>query len=254
MNENINFKFTPELYDKQINWENRFKTEKDFFYSIFIGKNVKRVLDVGCGTARHAQLFSSFVDEVYAMDPSEDMIEFARKEVVKSENIVLLKGGFKGLGKLNLGKFDAITCLGNTLPLLGNRKNVKSALKNTKKKLKKNGFAVFQFLNFEKKMIEKNRYYKPKILLHNDKKYIFHKHFEYGKVKTKTDFIITVLNKRDEIEVFNVESSIMCTLKIRIFEKMAINSGFKKIYYYGNDGKSIFNKNKHISLFAILYT
>ena len=173
MNENINFKFTPELYDKQINWENRFKTEKDFFYSIFIGKNVKRVLDVGCGTARHAQLFSSFVDEVYAMDPSEDMIEFARKKVVKSENIVLLKGGFKDLGKLNLGKFDAITCLGNTLPLLGNRKNVKSALKNTKKKLKKNGFAVFQFLNFEKKMIEKNRYYKPKILLHNDKNTFF---------------------------------------------------------------------------------
>ena len=65
------------------------------------------------------------------------------------------------------------------------------------------------------------------------------------------DFIVTILNYKNEIETFNVDTTMMCTLKTRIFNKMALNSGFKKIKYFG-DTNEIFNKSKHVSLFALL--
>ncbi|MCE5330133.1 class I SAM-dependent methyltransferase, partial [bacterium] len=141
--EESNFKLNAELYDEQMNWENRFNIEKEFFYGVFKSNNAKKLLDIGCGPARHAQLFSSFLDEVYAMDPSQEMLDYAKEKVVKSENIKLITGGFKDLANLKIGNFDIITCLGNTLPVLETRKKVKNALKITRKKLKKGGIAIF---------------------------------------------------------------------------------------------------------------
>jgi glycine/sarcosine N-methyltransferase len=250
----INFNFSPELYDRQINWEKRFSTEKDFFSGLFNSNRTKKLLDIGCGTGRHAELFSTFVDEVFAMDPSSEMIDYCREKVIKSKNVKLIHGGFKELANITDSGFDAITCLGNTLTLLETRKKVKNALKITRKKLNKGGIAVFQFINFEKDMIEKKRYYEPKIVIKDRKTYIFNRHFEYDKLKTRADFITTVLDDKNNIETFDVNTTIMCTLKIRIFNKMALNSGFKKISYIGNNAKDIFDKSKHLSLFAVLKT
>lgn len=252
MQDKVNFKFTPELYDKQVNWENRFRQEKDFFGRIFAENNVKTVLDVGCGTGRHAELFAQMAEKVFAIDPAREMIDYAASEVVRSPNVTLKRGGFSDIEKLKTGGIDAITCLGNTISLLETRKNVRAALKAVYKKLPKNGVAVFQFINFEKSVMEKNRYYPPKILIMDNKKYIFHRHFEYGKIKTRTDFLVTVLNENNEIELFDVSQSLMCTLKKRIFLKIAGNCGFKKIRLLGNDGKTPFDRENHISLFAIL--
>jgi ubiquinone/menaquinone biosynthesis C-methylase UbiE len=249
-----NFKLSPELYDEMINWEKRFISEKNFFLNLFNLNNSKKILDIGCGTGRHAELFSEFAGEVYAMDPSREMINYAREKVIKSKNVKLINGGFKEAANIAESDFDAITCLGNTLPLLETRKKVKNALKITRKKLKKGGIAIFQFINFEKEMIEKNRYYEPKIIQKEGKTYVFNRHFEYDKLKTRVDFITTAIADGNRIEAFDVDTAMMCTLKVRIFNKMALNSGFKKINYFGNNAKDVFDKSKHLSLFAVLKT
>src|SRR5450830_1886127 len=154
----LNFKFSPELYDQQINWEKRFSTEKDFFFSLFNSNNTKKLLDIGCGTGRHAELFSAFVSEVFAMDPSKEMIDYSREKVIKSKNIKLIHGGFKELANIAEGDFDSITCLGNTLSLLETRKKVKNALKIKKKNIKKNK-KTKKKKKIKKKKKNKNNYY-----------------------------------------------------------------------------------------------
>jgi len=118
----------------------------------------------------------------------------------------------------------------------------------------KRGLAVFQFLNFEPEMIEYNRFYTPKIFKKDDEKYIFMKHFEYGKIKTRVDFLIMQLDQNDSLKNFFNNSSFFCTLRKNIFLKMACNAGFKNIELLGPDGKEEFNKNKHISLYALLFS
>jgi len=248
-----NFDYTPELYDLQVNWQERLSKEKQFFEKIFTQKKISNMLDIGCGTGRHAEFFSDYADNITAMDPSKDMIDYAKEFVVRSDKVKLYEGGFENLTTIVSGKFDLIVCLGNTLPILGNRRNVKVALKNTRKKLVAGGLAVFQFLNFEPKMMEKNRFYPPKILSKDDKKYIFMKHFEFGKINTRADFLITQLSSNEKIENFFVHTSYFCTLRKNLFLKMAANSGFKKIELLGTGGSGEFNKNTDISLYALMY-
>lgn len=250
--EQKKFNFAPELYDLQANWPKRLEKEKYFFTGIFEERKIRSLLDIGCGTGHHAQFFSDYVERITAVDPSDEMINYARENVIKSKNIKLIKSGFEDLERLVAEKYDLIVCLGNTLPLLGNRKNVKLALKIIRKKLADGAFAIIQFLNFEPKIIEKNSYYQPKIFTKDNKKYIFIKHFEYGKVKTRGDFIITVLDAQDKVENFYVNSSDFCTLRKKLFLKMAENSGFKKIDLLNTEGNEIFNDKKHISLYALL--
>lgn len=248
-----NFEYTPELYALQVNWPQRLEREKPFFEKIVNSGNIKKMLDIGCGTGHHAQMFSGMVESVTAIDPYKDMIDFAGTNIITSGNVRLINAGFEDFSSIINENFDMITCLGNTLPLLESKRNVKLALKNTRKKLKKGGIAVFQFLNFEPQMIESNRYYQPKIAKKDGKTYIFMKHFEYGKVKTRADFIIIEINGKENISHFYNRSSLFCTLRQDTFLKMAYNSGFKKIELLGGNGEEEFDRKKHISLYALLY-
>ena len=248
-----NFEFSPELYDMQVNWPQRLKKEKDFFTGIIKKHRIKSVLDIGCGTGHHAQMLAGLVDSVVAVDPSEDSIEYAKKNVVTSNNVRLYVAGFEDIETRVSGRFDLIICLGNTLAILGNRRKVKAALKATRRRLSRGGLAIFQFLNFEPEIMEKNRFYVPKIFLRDNKKYIFIKHFEYGKIKTRVDFLIIQMDSEDNLEEFYDNSSMLCTLRKNLFLKMAENSGYRRIELAGTGGKEPFDKNRHISLYAILH-
>lgn len=246
-----NFKLSPEFYDLQVDWNKRLDKERDFFVDIFKKNNIESVLDIGCGTGHHAQFFSGYAKKIIACDPSEEAIEFAGEKIVKSPNVTLLKEGFEGLDKIPYGSFDMITSLGNTLPILGNRRDVRQALKKMKSKLTKNGLAIVQFLNFNSNVMEKNRFYAPKIVEKDGKNYIFIKHFEYGKIKTRVDFIITAIYK-NKVEDFFVKSSYLCTLNVNLFIKMARNAGFKSMELVGPGGKNVFNKKEDVSLYALM--
>ena len=248
-----NFEYTPELYDLQMNWPQRLSKEKDFFEKIIKERKVKNILEIGGGIGRHAQMFSEIAENVTFMEPSEEMLRYAKINIIKSENIRVLNGGFEDLDRLVFESYDMITCLGNTLPILENRKNVKMALKQTRKKLVKGGLAIFQFLNFEPKIMEQNRFYAPRIFKKDEKKYIFLKHFESEKVKTRVDFMIIEIDSEDVILSFHSRSTLLCTLRQNLFIRMAYNSGFKKVELLGTGGTVEFDKNRHISLYALLY-
>jgi len=246
-----NFKISPEFYDLQMDWDKRLKKEKDFFSGIFEKNEIEIVLDVGCGTGHYGQLFSGYAKKVIAVDPSGENIDYAGKNVIKSPNVTLIKEGFEGIDKIPYGQFDLITSLENTLPILGGRRKVKQALKKIRKKLSGNGLAIVQFLNFNSNVLEKNRFHNPKVFEKDGKTYIFIKYYEYGKVKTRVDFIITVIYK-NKVEDFFVNSSYLCTLKANLFLKMAKNSGFKRIELLGPGGRGVFNSKRDVSLYALL--
>ncbi len=247
-----NFKYSPEFYDLQINWESRLDKETKLLLEIIRANNVKKVLDIGCGTAHHLQALSPYLKQLVGIDPLPETIAYGAREVVTAENVKLKVGGFEDMGNMDIGQFDMIMSLGNTLPLLKTKRKIKLALKQCKKKLFKGGILLFQFLNFDKKMILANSYYRPKSVNYKGKQYIFFKHFEYGKINTRADFLITELDSRGKVTDFWSNSSYFCTLKKNLFLKMAKNAGFKEIILTAPDGAQEFNVKKHISLYAIL--
>lgn len=246
-----NFNVDPQYYDLQVDWKKRMEKERSFFENIFKSRKISRVLDIGCGTGHHAELFAEYAREIVVIDPDPGMIDYAKNNIIKSKNITLYRAGFEELDRIPDGKFDLITSIGNTLPLLGDRKKIKQALKRIRGRLSENGIVVLQFLNFSSKIIDKNNYYPPKVFKKDGLTYIFIKHFQYGKQKTRLDLIITSLDNGN-VKEFYVNSSYLATLKVNIFKSMAVNSGFKKIELIGTGGIDRFDPGKHISLYALL--
>lgn len=75
-----------------------------------LGSNLGRVLDVGTGTGRIAELLSPYADHVTALDKSPEMLRIARARLqnLPADKIDLVIGDFSGL-PFEDASFDALT-------------------------------------------------------------------------------------------------------------------------------------------------
>lgn len=130
-----------------------------------------RVLDVGCASGAHPRAFAAAGYRAAGIDPSEAMIEAALSAAVRSSEVrTPEKDGtipgpeaprFETAGMLDLERlfppasWDAITCLGNTLPHLRDEAEVGEFLRQARSALVPGGFLVLQFLNYRRILAER---------------------------------------------------------------------------------------------------
>lgn len=147
-------------YDRMINWENRLKREEPFFTGLFAQYNVRSVLDAACGTGRHALLFAAGDLSVTGVDVSSTMIEQARINAAeKGFPAEFVQAGFGQLAAAAAGReFDAMVCLGNSLPHIRNTGDMQAALADFRRLLRPGGVLVLQNRNYNKVLTEKSRF------------------------------------------------------------------------------------------------
>jgi len=61
------FKQPASDYDEMVDWDKRLAREAPFFRDLFDGIGVNRLADVGCGTGKHAIMFSSWGQSVWVL-------------------------------------------------------------------------------------------------------------------------------------------------------------------------------------------
>ena len=64
-----------DIYDAMIDWPKRLAHEGSFYRRVFEQHDVRSVVDVACGTGRHAAMFHSWGLRVEAADLSPAMID-----------------------------------------------------------------------------------------------------------------------------------------------------------------------------------
>jgi SAM-dependent methyltransferase len=134
-----------EVYDQTIDWPKRLANEKPFYCELFKELNVKRVLDVACGTGRHAEMFCRMGLEVEASDLSPAMIELGRKRVGDSPWLTWTQRSFtEPAGE---GRFDMAICVGNSLALVDDLALVGKALEAMIRAVRPGGAVVVQVPN-----------------------------------------------------------------------------------------------------------
>lgn len=128
------FEFEMKLYEKL--WKRNYKKDMkllDFWFKKF---KVKKVLDVACGTGKLDLFLSKIGYKVLGIDTSDEALRIAKKRL--NQNFSVIKLDALNISKLKQ-KFDAIICMGNSLPvILTTKKKVHdffSMLKNLSKKL-----------------------------------------------------------------------------------------------------------------------
>ena len=108
------------------------------------GKDINTVLDMGCGTGKHAELLCDLGYTVHGIDRSADMLKIAEtRRMGKEDN---LSFNLEDIQTLSLGKkFDAVVSLFHVISYQNSNKELIQAMKVAKEHLSENGIFIFDF-------------------------------------------------------------------------------------------------------------
>ena len=127
------------------NYYNLFYKDKDYekeakcIHKKLIKHNVsgQNLLELGCGTGKHAITFSKLGYKIIGVEQSESMI----KSLEKVDNFECMQGDIR---KINFkDKFDSVISLFHVLSYQVSNKSLESVFKNVNISLKKNGLFLF---------------------------------------------------------------------------------------------------------------
>jgi len=169
-----------EDYDRFVNWEARLALELPFFRTLFHTHNVSRILDVACGTGWHAIAFAKEGYQVTATDLSSAMVERARANAAQaSVEVEIRQLGFGELAGAVHGLYDAITCLGNSLPHLTNEEKLLTALHDMHVVLQPGGILIIQNRNFDRVLERRERFVSPEVYREGEQEWIFLRFYDF---------------------------------------------------------------------------
>lgn len=184
-------------YDRFVDWPKRLAREAPFFRREFQAHDVRRVIDVGAGSAMHASMWAEWGLDVVAVDPDPAMLAQARHNVDEARNAIdaaggsleILEGGFGELASLGLNDADAVTCTGNALPHINGQDELVPTLKDFASVLKPGGLVVLQLLNHDRLISGRIRVIPPKVRDDQEGTWVFLRLTDYVEGGIRFDFI-----------------------------------------------------------------
>lgn len=134
------------VYEALIDWPKRLAHEEPFYRRLFEELAAQRVLDVACGTGRHAQMFHSWGLEVEGADLSPAMIAAAYARCGEPAGLRWVVRGFDQPVQSET-PFDVALCVGNSLALAGDGETVGRTITQMLAAVRAGGAVVVQVLN-----------------------------------------------------------------------------------------------------------
>jgi len=166
-------------YDRFVNWEGRLAQELPFLERLFTSHGVVRVLDAACGTGHHAIALARRGYQTMGVDLSPAMIEQARKNAAAAgAQVSFAVAGFGGLAALGQS-FDAVLCLGNSLPHLLAEYALAEALRDFAAVLHPGGLLIIQNRNFDRVWRERERFIGPQSCREGEREWVFVRFYDF---------------------------------------------------------------------------
>lgn len=108
------------------------------------GKNIKSILDLGCGTGIHAEMLYDKGYDICGVDLSEEMLIEARESAKKSNKKI--EYNCSNITDFNIDKkYDVVTSLFHVISYLNSNEDLLKTFKNIKNHLHKGGLFIFDF-------------------------------------------------------------------------------------------------------------
>ena len=176
-------------YDRFVNWQSRLAYEMGFIEQCLRdaaeeARLLPRVLDSACGTGWHAIALAKRGYPIAGADLSSGMIEQARANADQAGVKVPFK--VAGFGELAaaysssaLIPFDALLCLGNSLPHLLSKADLNHSLQDFAACLRPGGLLLIQNRNFDAVLASRERWMAPQSHREGDTEWIFLRFYDY---------------------------------------------------------------------------
>ncbi len=230
-------------YDRFVNWEERLAYELPFVEQHLTASGARRILDTACGTGMHAIALTQRGYDVTGADLSAGMVERARQNTaavgVEARFVV---AGFGELAvKLALSSvegvgngFDAVLCLGNSLPHVLTAEALHETLADFAAVLRPGGLLLIQNRNFDAAMASRARWMLPQAHHEDNREWLFLRFYDFNPDSTLTFNVVTL--RRNEVGewVQQVEATTLCPLLHAELLDALATAGFSDAVCYGD--------------------
>ena len=238
-------------YDRFVNWEARLSAEIPFIENQLglikhKGDQPLSVLDAACGTGMHAIELARRGYYASGADLSSGMIAVAQRNASKAGVEVPFKNvGFKELhnsfNQENAFPFDAILCLGNSLPHLITKADLREALLDFSACLRPGGMLLLQNRNFDAVMAEHDRWMEPQYYREDKYEWLFLRFYDFDADGLITFNIVRLKRKDENPWTQAISSSRLYPLTQKKLVGLLEDSGFNDIQCFGMMKDSAFD-------------
>ena len=135
-------------YSEYYDWlyeDKNYREECYFIRRVFqeyAGREIRTVLDLGCGTGSHALVFSDMGYEVTRIDSSEKMLQQAENKAREQQKpVTFLEGDICSLRLPQ--KFSAVVAMFNVLGYQTTNQEVENTIRSARRHLQKDGLFIF---------------------------------------------------------------------------------------------------------------
>lgn len=179
------YKHLAPIYDYFVDWKSRLAYELPFLIKEIssLGENPHelKALDAACGTGRHAIALANEGFQMSGADLYPEMVSHARANAFAADqNLNLKTVGFGNMAKaFNGDQFDALLCLGNSLPHVQSQKELAETLADFAALVKPGGSMILQSRNFDRVVKYKLRWMDPQAVDDKNKHYIFYRFYDF---------------------------------------------------------------------------
>ncbi len=251
-----------EDYDRFVNWPERLAYELPFLTAMLAEaphapRELPRVLDAACGTGQHALALAGLGYPAAGADISAEMIARARENAAIQLIAVRFEtAGFGGLRQtFGEGSFEAVVCLGNSLPHVLDEAGLEQALADFAAVLSPGGVLVLQQRNFDAVMAQgaPGRWMGPEAAREGDTDWLFVRFYDF-RPDGLIDFNIVRL-KREGAGRWQ-QALTQTRLRPLLQDELAAGltvAGFERVRWYGGLDGSGFDAAASGNLVAVGY-
>jgi SAM-dependent methyltransferase len=146
-------------YDAMMAFEDRLGKARQFITRLRQHHRFTSALDMACGSGAYAlALAAAGVPRVVGADPSARMLASARQHASEPNfDVDWRQVSMQELDQVDVGQFDLILCLGNSLPHLLTPEDLKQSLTGFRNALNEAGLLVLQTLNYDQILAAQER-------------------------------------------------------------------------------------------------
>lgn len=247
-------KFAP-LYDHFVDWKSRLAFEMPFLLRQLtrLGPDPAqiRVMDTACGTGRHAIALSQAGYQVSGSDLYPDMVSMASAHAEAD----MQKINFKTAGFGNIsnafgapGGFDAVLCLGNSLPHVDSALALHVALADFHNLLSSGGAVLLQMRNFDKVVRSESRWMDPQDVSENGHEWLFFRFYDFlpnGLIRFN---VISLQHESADPWKMDLSSTTLFPIGSELLREAISAAGFREIEYFGSMRGEPFNTDESSDL------
>jgi SAM-dependent methyltransferase len=223
-------------YDRFVSWQGRLALEMPFLGRQLRETGARRVLDASCGTGMHTIALAQAGFDSAGANLSAGMIARARENAQAAGLELPFK--IAGFGDLTTSfgaeSFDALLCLGNSLPHLLTPELLSQALMDFARCLKPGGLVVIQNRNFDAVMTTRQRWMEPQAASEGQTEWLFQRFYDFEADGLLTFNIVTLRRESGGDWNQSVQSAPLRPLLSAELQGGFQDAGFESVTIFGN--------------------